>query len=263
MDQVQELPLPPELQLHVYQFMYNEEGVDTDNERKVWVDEAGQPHREDGPAVVWNSGRQAWYRHGQLHREPDKGPAMTFPAGSPVQSVWYWHGKIHRDGQPAVVMADGRGFWYQLGKLHRPVEEGPALTLANGSQWFFQHGKLLHFIHQNVGQRLDNFPWRQKVFHYLLHHDHDPVEVDMTIEYIPTEWDKTFFQPMSLRDLLNFISPVKTAGFTNLAQAAFMEFMRRFIEKLCTASSYFVSDDVLVDISERAYEQYARLYDLF
>ena len=33
----------------------------------------GQLLREDGPAMIWADGSQAWYRHGKCHRED--GPA--------------------------------------------------------------------------------------------------------------------------------------------------------------------------------------------
>ena len=187
---------------------------------------------------------------------------MIFPPESPLQSVWYWHGKIHREGAPAVLMADGREFWYHLGKLHRPVEEGPALTLAQGSQWFFQHGELLYFESQNVRQRLHNFPWRNKVFHYMLHHDHDPAPAEINLDYTPTKWDKTFFQPMSMKDLLYFIPPIKTAGFTNLAQAAFMELLERVITKWSNILRYILSEDAVDDVGIGIYHGLTPLYEI-
>ena len=34
---------------------------------KIWRNEKGQTHREDGPAVIRSNGSQYWYIHGKLH----------------------------------------------------------------------------------------------------------------------------------------------------------------------------------------------------
>ena len=39
----------------------------------------GQFHREDGPAVEWNSGTKSWYLNDKLHRED--GPAIEWSDG--------------------------------------------------------------------------------------------------------------------------------------------------------------------------------------
>ena len=38
------------------------------------------PHREDGPAIIWQDGYKEWYINGELHRED--GPALIFSDGS-------------------------------------------------------------------------------------------------------------------------------------------------------------------------------------
>jgi hypothetical protein len=43
-------------------------------------------HREDSPAVEWNSGKQ-WYLNGKLHRE--NGPAIEYGNGI---KKWYING---------------------------------------------------------------------------------------------------------------------------------------------------------------------------
>lgn len=42
-------------------------------------DSDGNRHREDGPAVIYPSGTELWYHHGELHRED--GPAITGHGG--------------------------------------------------------------------------------------------------------------------------------------------------------------------------------------
>ena len=37
-------------------------------------------HREDGPAVEWESGTKKWYKNGELHRED--GPAIEYSYGN-------------------------------------------------------------------------------------------------------------------------------------------------------------------------------------
>ena len=41
---------------------------------KWWYDSDGKLHREDGPAIEWAYGSNAWYKHDKLHRED--GPAI-------------------------------------------------------------------------------------------------------------------------------------------------------------------------------------------
>ena len=49
---------------------------------------SGQLHRDDGPAIVYPDGPQAWYRNGQLHR--DDGPAVVHSNG---EQHWYRAGQ--------------------------------------------------------------------------------------------------------------------------------------------------------------------------
>lgn len=44
-------------------------------------------HREDGPAVIWDSGQKIWYYENKIHREG--GPAIEFPGG---YKEYWWHG---------------------------------------------------------------------------------------------------------------------------------------------------------------------------
>ena len=52
-----------------------------------WRDEQGRLHRDDGPARIFASGREEWYRHGKLHR--DDGPAASYPDG---RRIWFVDG---------------------------------------------------------------------------------------------------------------------------------------------------------------------------
>jgi len=76
----------------------------------------GKTHREDGPAIEWNSGEKEWYLNGQFHRE----------------------------GGPAIESADGTKMWYLYGMPHR--EDGPAVEFADGYKQYWFNGKSLDFI---------------------------------------------------------------------------------------------------------------------
>ena len=52
-----------------------------------WFNLEGKLHREDGPAVEYASGTNAWYINGQLHRED--GPAVEWNNGT---KSWYLNG---------------------------------------------------------------------------------------------------------------------------------------------------------------------------
>ena len=58
--------------------------------------ENGELHREDGPAVEYDSGYKAWYIHGKCHRED--GPAIIKADGT---KEWWLNGEfINRDCEP-------------------------------------------------------------------------------------------------------------------------------------------------------------------
>jgi hypothetical protein len=48
----------------------------------------GQRHRDDGPAIIYFSGRKEWYQHGLRHRED--GPAVEGPG---QLKEWWINGK--------------------------------------------------------------------------------------------------------------------------------------------------------------------------
>ncbi len=99
-----------------------------------WKDEHGQPHRDDGPALIWHDGTLNWYQYGKLHR--DDGPAIVRLDGT---QRWFRHGERHRDDGPAEIRPDGMQVWWQHGKLHR--YDGPAVIRADGTQSWYQRDK--------------------------------------------------------------------------------------------------------------------------
>ena len=54
----------------------------------VWMNDKGQMHREDGPAVIRESGYKYWYKNGKQHRTD--GPAVEYPKNS--SDVWCLNG---------------------------------------------------------------------------------------------------------------------------------------------------------------------------
>lgn len=63
-------------------------------------------HRENGPAVEYNSGNKFWYKHGLLHREDGRedGPAREFINGD---KEWYENGEYYRENRPAIEFGSG------------------------------------------------------------------------------------------------------------------------------------------------------------
>ena len=91
----------------------------TNDGTKVWRNDMGQFHRDDGPAVIYTNGTQYWYINGNLHRED--GPAEIYPNGT---QHWHINGKHHREDGPAVICPDGRQKWFINGhditnKIHQ------------------------------------------------------------------------------------------------------------------------------------------------
>jgi hypothetical protein len=81
----------------------------------------GQPHREDGPAVIFHKahGTDTHYEH------------------------WYIHGKLHRDGFPAIVGSNGYEKWFKHGYQHR--DDGPSLVWPDGRSEYSLNDQLLSY----------------------------------------------------------------------------------------------------------------------
>jgi hypothetical protein len=56
---------------------------------QVWCNEAGDYHREDGPAIIWNNGSREWYFNGHRHRID--GPALEYSNGT---NYYFIDGKL-------------------------------------------------------------------------------------------------------------------------------------------------------------------------
>ena len=78
---------------------------------KLWKNQKGQYHREDGPAIEYASGSKEWYLYGKLHRED--GPAVENCDGN---KKWIVDGKLHRIDGPAIECANGTKKWWIDGK---------------------------------------------------------------------------------------------------------------------------------------------------
>lgn len=53
--------------------------------KEQWENQNGNFHREDGPAITLNSGKEYWYCDGLLHN--GKGPSHLSKAGNPVYTL--------------------------------------------------------------------------------------------------------------------------------------------------------------------------------
>lgn len=49
------------------------------NGDKRWINEIGELHREDGPAIEGFNGEKRWFKKGYLHNR--EGPAVIYPDG--------------------------------------------------------------------------------------------------------------------------------------------------------------------------------------
>jgi hypothetical protein len=106
------------------------------NSYQVWR-RNGKLHREDGPAVVYESGAQEYWLDDKRHCV--EGPAIIWANGS---QEWWYEGKRHREGGPAIMLADGTHEWWYEGKRHR--EDGPALIAIYGVAYYV-NGVVIRF----------------------------------------------------------------------------------------------------------------------
>ena len=69
---------------------------------RFYCNNAGEWHRENGPAIEWSNGTKIWYQNGQLHRIG--GPAIVCTNG---HKEWWQNGRRHRtDAQPLSLPMD-------------------------------------------------------------------------------------------------------------------------------------------------------------
>ena len=100
-------------------------------------------HREDGPAIEYQSGHKEWYQCGVKHRVG--GPAIEWDNG---HEEWYVVGVRHREDGPAYTNSDGHKEWWLLGKRHR--EDGPAIEppkFQGRKEWWYDGVKMTKAQH--------------------------------------------------------------------------------------------------------------------
>ena len=68
---------------------------------KIWSNEEGQLHRDDGPAMIWPDGTKLWYQNDKRHRTDD----------------------------PAVILSDGSEEWFLNDKQYSFTEWADKLNL--------------------------------------------------------------------------------------------------------------------------------------
>lgn len=73
-------------------------------------------HRIHGPAVIWPSGTEFWFKNGERHRLD--GPAfIDYEYG---HEEWWVNGHPHRLDGPAVIFSNGsEKEWWEYGKCIR------------------------------------------------------------------------------------------------------------------------------------------------
>ena len=76
----------------------------------------GKLHREDGPAVIWDSGHKEWYQNGVLHRED--GPAFEGKNGG---QAWFLKGVQYTEEE--FKKWESKKFLNE--KLHSTLKEKP------------------------------------------------------------------------------------------------------------------------------------------
>lgn len=76
-----------------------------------WINDSGELHRENGPAVEDVNGDMEWWVNGKLHR--DNGPAIIWSTGT---KMWIKNGEKHRLDGPAVEYFDGDKMWHINGE---------------------------------------------------------------------------------------------------------------------------------------------------
>jgi hypothetical protein len=85
-----------------------------------------------------------YWRHGQLHRDSNQGPALHDPASKAEQ---YWEfGQLHREGDlPCLVSTKGDYFEYRIrGQLHR--DQGKPARISPEFEEYWQNGLLIRKV---------------------------------------------------------------------------------------------------------------------
>ncbi len=102
-----------------------------------FYDDAGNLHKEDGPAIEFEDGSFSWYYHGVIHN----------PNGIAVKNVnivdsWFQNGKLHRLDGPAII-------YYSVGVPNDHLME-PKIKLM----YWHLNGKAINCSSQEEFERL-------------------------------------------------------------------------------------------------------------
>ncbi len=81
--------------------------------RIEWINDNGELHRLDGPAVEFKNGKRCWYKNGYFHR---------------------------LDG-PAIEHSDGTKYWWLDGRLYSEEKWFEALTFEKQIAYLFKLGE--------------------------------------------------------------------------------------------------------------------------
>lgn len=80
-------------------------------DKTEYYNENGRLHREDGPAIEYNNGSEAWLKNGLYHRIG--GPAVTSTVGGAITKYYWLNGKRHREDGPAFECIGGhKEYWF-------------------------------------------------------------------------------------------------------------------------------------------------------
>ena len=129
---------------------------------KIWRNQEGELHRDNGPAVIYPNGQQEYYQNECLHRLD--GPAIVIPF---LYYEYYQNGKRHRLDGPSIMRSDGYQAYWVDGKRHRI--DGPAVIDENHREEYWVNGKRNRLdgpavIDIKTGFLEKNFPKDQKRF---------------------------------------------------------------------------------------------------
>ena len=106
------------------------------DDRIEWMNDKGELHRFNGPAVEYNNGTKYWYQNGYLHRLD--GPAAEYFNGD---KRWFQNGDPHRLDGPAVEYVNGPKCWYINGERYSEQKWFEALTEDEKIAYLFKLGE--------------------------------------------------------------------------------------------------------------------------
>ena len=148
------------------------------------INQQGQHHREDGPAIEWPDGTKFWYRDGNLHRED--GPASEYANGAkewwykgifvgfgdkPNPALWARLTSVDLNGGPllngCIVDLDGVEPWFKDDLRHR--EDGPAICYGVRVKQWHLRGEYLGYGAVGFWELWDRLTDEQRANPNLLH----------------------------------------------------------------------------------------------